>query len=144
MKSILRWIAVLPGAVLGGFIITLLAKYITEFWQDDWGLAWLHTTYFYMTYALMSMVMPISYTIIGMRIAPSFKRETGIFLIAAMIVYTVIFILLTIYLNNGNYKYVLNAKSIVYFVFQFLGCLISFTFIPLNDESFNENWINNN
>lgn len=140
MKNALRWIAVLPGAVIGGLFISFITKYITQFWQDDWGWAWLHSVYFYFTYGLMSLIMPVAYTIIGMRIAPSYRRETGIFLISIMIIYTVILVALTFFVTTGDYNYKLEGKSIVYFVFQFLGCLISFMFLPKNDQEFMEQW----
>lgn len=134
-KRAFLWIAVLPGAVLGAILVNFIAKIITEYWQDDGGWKWLHSAYFYLTYAFLSFVFPIAFSVIGMKIAPKYKRETGVFLIAIMIVYGIFIISIYIFYSHAWPT----IKSDVFFVFHILGCLLSFSYLPKNDNEFETN-----
>lgn len=140
MKKTLLWIAVLPGAVLAAFLSSLLVEYIHNFWNTDDGWNWLNAIYFYVTWAIKSMVAPVAFCIAGMAIAPSYKRETGVFLIAIAIIYTIIIIGMAVYASMYSPNYSIRKQDYVFFVFDIIGCIISFTYLPKNDEEFKTNF----
>lgn len=136
----LRWVAFLPGALLGVIVVTLISKFIIEFWVGDWwGIHWLQVVGFYFIWSIQSFVAPIAFVIIGMRIAPNHKREVGFCLCAVLATYTIGMIVLNFLLINPNYQG-FSKKSIVNLVFQSVGIVIAFGLMPKNDNDFNDSW----
>lgn len=135
MKRILLWIAVLPGAVIAAIILTFIFKYSFQFWHDDpddWH--WLRMLHYFISRAVESFAFPLMFVLSGMVIAPQFKRETGIFLIAIMIVYVLtLLVLLMVYDITSSY---LNTDSVIFYIFHFFGSIIAFFYIPKSDEDF--------
>jgi hypothetical protein len=141
MKRILLWIAVLPGAVIAAIVLTIVVKYSFQFWHDDpddWH--WLRMLHYFISRAVESFAFPLIFVILGMAIAPNFKRETGIFLIAMMIVY--VLTLLVLFVSFGVVESYLNTNSVIFYVFHFFGCIAAFFYIPKSDEHFKESWVN--
>jgi len=128
--NIFRWIGILPIAILGAMILGVIIKYVLDFWQEDifdWN--WLKVVHLYWVQVTQSILFPISFVIIGMKIAPSYKRETGVFLIAIMIIAAAGMLVMSLFLKNLE----LGAKDYVFYVFHFLGSICSFAFLPKND-----------
>jgi len=131
MKKTLLWIAVLPGAIAAALVFSFIIGYITEFWKDEpddlYAIRMLHL---YIRQGVQALFFPIVFVVAGVAIAPRLRRESGIFLVSAMIIYSLVLVVLEMYVRGLN----IGTKGYVFYISHFVGCGIAFTFIPKNEN----------
>lgn len=134
--KIIRWIAVIPGAVICAIVGNWIVGYIVNFWQDDdWGWHWLQVIHEYLLIAMQSFWEPLIFIVSGMFIAPSYKREAGFFLFGGTVMIALGILALAI-----SKEYFFTVRNYVFYICHFAGCAASFLFLPSNDAEFKKNW----
>jgi hypothetical protein len=87
MKKTLLWIAVLPGAILSCIVYHYINRFIFI-----WGIEEVLPFSFFIKFAfycyvvLDAGIIPLCFCAVGSAIAPSYKKETGVFLIGVVFV----------------------------------------------------------
>ncbi|RYX81259.1 hypothetical protein EON73_04930 [bacterium] len=131
MKKTLLWISVLPAAIVGYLIATLLIDFSYSFYGNyDFGWNWLRLINKFFLVSAKSMGGALIFIYVGMKVAPVYKREVGIFLIAVAMMIPLCFIIIMLYVH---YHY--GANDYVTFIFHFLGCLMAFAYLPEKEKA---------
>ena len=78
-KNLLRWIAVLPGAIIGGFLATFPLHWVLYFTLAN-GETISGVNISPIEYALYPFVIAVTFVLIGYKIAPNHKFKTSIVL----------------------------------------------------------------
>lgn len=130
MKKVLLWIAVLPGAILGACLITLIVHFINLWGQDiEWD--WVNVVTHWIVKVIDGILFPVAFVGCGILIAPSLKRETGVFLVSMMVCYLIGILILCF---SYNYKFTFSTGWL-FFITHFIGCGFALLYIPKEDKS---------
>jgi hypothetical protein len=128
----LRWIAVLPGALIFGFLTTFLLHWILYFTLAK-GETISGVNILPIEYTITPFVIAIAFILVGFEIAPEYKFQTSMIL---TILYVSSFVGIIIFLSGH-----LEVRGILGLLGSFLGLYITWRksrFAPLITPSNNE------
>jgi len=139
MKKTLIWIAVLPVAILSGILSNYVINFMFTGTVYHTNFTIFHLPKWVTIYdnkiiiSLQALISPLVFLIVGLKITPNHKRETG-FVLVTMLFMTGIAILIFYLIMDMDFK----TRDYLFFIFHFIACITGFSLIPKTDQSFNE------